>query len=194
MDKLVVQRYTLEDDCPICCDSMNDTSVIRTPCNHYFHESCLTKQFEGTHCNRYACAVCRKDLRDYVPSELRQSQAFENMMVERLLDESLWENDIVVMIAEIQNRPITRSVYRRAILSQISRQSSFSLVQPQTTISPISTPHRQTTETEQASATQASATQAPTTQAPASRPPTTRPPTTQAPATGLITQGHFAVK
>lgn len=30
-----------EDDCIICCESMKNTPVIITPCNHTYHRTCL---------------------------------------------------------------------------------------------------------------------------------------------------------
>eukprot|EP00668_Euglena_longa_P012200 GGOE01014634.1.p1 GENE.GGOE01014634.1~~GGOE01014634.1.p1 ORF type:complete len:518 (+),score=101.28 GGOE01014634.1:60-1556(+) len=54
--------------CSICLDSVLDTTEgrirpVRTKCNHFFHESCLRRQFRGTMgmSGRRRCPLCRQE-------------------------------------------------------------------------------------------------------------------------------------
>lgn len=48
-------KTKMEIDCSICLDSFEISSFIyRTPCNHYFHQTCLTLW------DNKSCPICRK--------------------------------------------------------------------------------------------------------------------------------------
>lgn len=46
-------------DCCCCCEDFNDQKpILRTPCNHYFHEDCLAQWLKLAK----TCPICRQDL------------------------------------------------------------------------------------------------------------------------------------
>ena len=61
-----------DDECPICCTSMQGEIVSRTPCGHHFHTECLHKQFAANTANQLLCAICRTDLQQSLPEELQR--------------------------------------------------------------------------------------------------------------------------
>lgn len=65
-------KFEGDDDCPICCASMQGATVSRTPCGHHFHTECLHRQFATRASNNLSCAICRTDLQQSLPEELQQ--------------------------------------------------------------------------------------------------------------------------
>lgn len=51
-NEVIVENYNMQ--CTICLETSTN---IRLPCDHYFHEKCLTKWFE----QQPTCPVCRKN-------------------------------------------------------------------------------------------------------------------------------------
>mmetsp|Transcript_38085 Transcript_38085/g.104832 ORF Transcript_38085/g.104832 Transcript_38085/m.104832 type:complete len:344 (+) Transcript_38085:81-1112(+) len=45
-------------DCPICADTLSRNVVVRTPCEHYFHEDCLAQWCR----NHVDCPMCRQEV------------------------------------------------------------------------------------------------------------------------------------
>lgn len=46
-----------DEECPICRDTLQE-SVVRLPCDHYFHKSCIKNWFD----EHNTCPICRKNL------------------------------------------------------------------------------------------------------------------------------------
>ena len=65
-------NFVDDDDCPICCTSMQDKFVSVTPCGHHFHTECLYTQFGTQTSNNLLCAICRTDLQQSLPEEFQQ--------------------------------------------------------------------------------------------------------------------------
>ena len=58
-DELLQEEDGEAASCPICMDVLDDEKVIRaTPCNHTFHEQCLSGWLNVSRC----CPMCRFDL------------------------------------------------------------------------------------------------------------------------------------
>lgn len=51
-----------EESCPICIDSMNNKSIIYTPCKHKFHYKCFFDMLSVGHLTSSKCPLCRHDL------------------------------------------------------------------------------------------------------------------------------------
>ena len=51
----------IDSECIICYEKMK-YNIIKTPCNHYFHEECLFKWLEINTVNNKNCPVCRVNL------------------------------------------------------------------------------------------------------------------------------------
>lgn len=47
-------------DCPICFDESDNSIIVKTTCNHYFHKKCLLEWFNV----KKSCPMCRMDLRN----------------------------------------------------------------------------------------------------------------------------------
>lgn len=58
----------IEDDCPICCEKIDDGFGTTTPCKHTFHSDCYTKficsQIKQKSYGRIECPMCRNNLYD----------------------------------------------------------------------------------------------------------------------------------
>ena len=52
---IIVDHLEIEEDCPICMDSLQKTDLVVTRCGHSFHSSCLFKHL-SKHDN---CPCCR---------------------------------------------------------------------------------------------------------------------------------------
>jgi hypothetical protein len=59
---MLQQKFDIEEECPICLESMNDKPVIYTPCKHRFHAKCMFTLLGGEHLSKYKCSLCRFDL------------------------------------------------------------------------------------------------------------------------------------
>ena len=59
---ILQQNYDVEENCPICLDSMLDKPVIYTPCKHRFHSKCMFALLSSQHLSKYNCPMCRNDL------------------------------------------------------------------------------------------------------------------------------------
>ena len=59
---MLQQNYDVEENCPICLDSMLDKPVIYTPCKHRFHSRCMFALLSSQHLSKYNCPMCRHDL------------------------------------------------------------------------------------------------------------------------------------
>lgn len=59
---------SLNETCVICCSEMK-SGVLRTPCNHIFHNSCVKKWI----CVKATCPLCNKDLEQPSPDSESQS-------------------------------------------------------------------------------------------------------------------------
>jgi hypothetical protein len=59
---ILQQNYDVEENCPICLDSMLDKPVIYTPCKHRFHSKCMFALLSSQHLSKYNCPMCRHDL------------------------------------------------------------------------------------------------------------------------------------
>jgi hypothetical protein len=52
-------------ECPICYSDIDTSNHIHTPCNHHFHETCLTKWSladENKEKTKIPCPMCRQSL------------------------------------------------------------------------------------------------------------------------------------
>lgn len=49
---------SIEDDCPICHDIIDQDSLMITSCSHKYHKNCLSKWLS----HKRNCPVCRHDL------------------------------------------------------------------------------------------------------------------------------------
>ena len=88
---IVNQIYNKDDECPICFESMQNTIVSSTPCNHVFHKSCLKQQFSSNQFNSFACSICRYSLWEHMsPSEQR---SYDNNIDE--VDDDTWSSDMI---------------------------------------------------------------------------------------------------
>ena len=59
---MLQQNYDVEENCPICLDSMLDKPVIYTPCKHRFHSKCMFALLSSQHLSKYNCPMCRHNL------------------------------------------------------------------------------------------------------------------------------------
>lgn len=61
---LPVDVYNRDDNCPICIDKFGDNTIIKMPCAHLFHKTCLDSWLHrsGT------CPVCRDVVNNHVTS------------------------------------------------------------------------------------------------------------------------------
>ena len=120
--------YKGHDECPICCDSMNDMTVSVTPCNHHFHTECLMKQFNSNSPTNLLCAICRTNLWNSLPENLQN-----NLQIDNTSDEGLWNSEVVELLVDLPTEPrgsrrtqllLTRYVMAEDINSRTSGLSS----------------------------------------------------------------------
>lgn len=99
------------DECPICCASMKDDTVFVTSCGHHFHKACLLKQFNTCDTNATLCAICRTDLLNTLPQEIKskisRTHTRTNESPNRWRQTSLyvWDSDLVNMILQMPQQP-----------------------------------------------------------------------------------------
>ena len=87
------------DCCSICIESFSlGENLVRTPCNHVFHEHCLSRWLD----TRDTCPVCRHDIEehlnysdaeiiDLIPSNFGDSNIH---MVNERINDSVLDNDV----------------------------------------------------------------------------------------------------
>lgn len=57
----LVEQDGTPSECVICLDALRSATVRKTPCNHHFHEDCLTQWCVG----HRKCPICKRDLAAY---------------------------------------------------------------------------------------------------------------------------------
>ncbi len=91
-----------DDECPICCTSMQGEIVSRTPCGHHFHTECLHKQFAASTANQFLCAICRTDLQQSLPEELQRKFARAPQLSTRLDNVGQrWGSELVDLLVDM---------------------------------------------------------------------------------------------
>tara|TARA_B100001540_G_C15794531_1_gene637001 strand:- start:813 stop:1223 length:411 start_codon:yes stop_codon:yes gene_type:complete len=92
-------KINIDDDneCPLCLDTLNDTNIYKTSCNHVFHLECIKTQFNSCCISRYDCPSCRANLLNTTPAYLlsdgfntRTTKLAKQINEERILDH--WED------------------------------------------------------------------------------------------------------
>ena len=63
---VIVRKYEIDQDCSICYVSMKNKNVYYLPCNHVYHKNCLKQQINEMYYMKKNCALCRKDLTEYL--------------------------------------------------------------------------------------------------------------------------------
>ena len=91
-----------DEDCPICFENMNNTEVLRTPCNHIFHKSCLELQFLSNYSSSFTCSICREELWEHLSSE-QQLQFTEFTNIPSLNDSNIWGTEILDRLENFVN-------------------------------------------------------------------------------------------
>lgn len=100
--------YDDDDDCPICCTSMQGMAVSKTPCGHHFHIECLYRQFGTQASNNFSCAICRTDLQQSLPEELQQKLADSPTDLSMRLDNigPRWGSELVDLIVDMPSSSV----------------------------------------------------------------------------------------
>ena len=61
-DRFMIQcKFSSDDDCVICLERINNSTVIHLPCGHTFHLACFKKQIVYAQQNRFTCSLCRRN-------------------------------------------------------------------------------------------------------------------------------------
>ena len=56
-DEYIEYEYTLDEECPICLDTMLNTKIIQTKCMHKYHTKCI-KEWYNKRKNNIICPEC----------------------------------------------------------------------------------------------------------------------------------------
>jgi len=59
---MIQQNFDMEEECPICLESMINKPVMYTPCKHRFHTKCMFTMMGGLQVSNHSCPLCRHDL------------------------------------------------------------------------------------------------------------------------------------
>ena len=59
---MIQQNFDIEEECPICLESMINKPVMYTPCKHRFHTKCMFTMMGGLQVSNHSCPLCRYDL------------------------------------------------------------------------------------------------------------------------------------
>jgi len=59
---MIQQNFDIEEECPICLESMINKPVMYTPCKHRFHTKCMFTMMGGLQVSNHSCPLCRHDL------------------------------------------------------------------------------------------------------------------------------------
>ena len=109
--------FESHDECPICCASMKDETVFVTSCGHHFHKDCLLKQFNMCGPNALLCAICRTDLLNTLPEEIKSNISRSHIQTtnsptrwrQTSFDiysvSDVWGSDLVNMIIQMPQHP-----------------------------------------------------------------------------------------
>ena len=55
-------KYKNDENCSICLLPMLNKLVLHTPCQHYFHYTCIKSVYTSQYIYKYKCPLCRYDL------------------------------------------------------------------------------------------------------------------------------------
>ena len=55
-------KYKNDENCSICLLPMLNKLVLHTPCQHYFHHTCIKSVYTSEYIYKYKCPLCRYDL------------------------------------------------------------------------------------------------------------------------------------
>ena len=67
---MVEVKFGLEQDCPICLDSMHLKSTRHTLCGHTFHLKCDKNLLKYNH---HCCPICRTPIHEQMNLEMHKS-------------------------------------------------------------------------------------------------------------------------
>jgi len=59
---IVSETIQCNEDCSICLESLNNTEVYKTKCNHIFHVVCIKNYVNTNQFNEVKCPNCRESL------------------------------------------------------------------------------------------------------------------------------------
>ena len=63
---LIISNYEINENCSICFQSMKNKKTYHLPCGHVYHIECLKRQVKSMYYMGKNCALCRKDLTEYI--------------------------------------------------------------------------------------------------------------------------------